>query len=310
MRKKRASKEQNAEAQSTDTAIEEKQSSETPDVSELSAETSDVKASAAETPDAREPAAETPDVKASAAEKTAAERPIVIEAKQINRIFHVAGGEFQALKDIDLSIPEGTLAILKGRSGSGKTTLLNILGALDKPTSGKVFIDGKNVCRMSARKREKLRRKQMGFVFQAVSLIPTMNAYQNVEFSMRMAGIRRKRAQRVEECLKLVGLGNRMKHMPAEMSGGEQQRVAIARALANSPKLLLADEPTGNLDPNTAEDVFAALLGIIKETGLAALIATHNMELAARMSRQLRLQDGKLQDLNEPIFAKIAKNFY
>ncbi len=135
-----------------------------------------------------------------------AKRPVVIEAKQINRVFHTAGGAFQALKGIDLEIPEGTLAILKGRSGSGKTTLLNILGALDKPTSGQVFIDGKDVCRMSARKREKLRRKQMGFVFQAVSLIPTMNAFQNVEFSMRMAGIRKKRAERVEECLKLVGL--------------------------------------------------------------------------------------------------------
>lgn len=294
MRKKRASKEQNAEAQSTDTAIEEKQSSETPDVSELSAETSDVKASAAETPDAREPAAETPDVKASAAEKTAAERPIVIEAKQINRIFHVAGGEFQALKDIDLSIPEGTLAILKGRSGSGKTTLLNILGALDKPTSGKVFIDGKNVCRMSARKREKLRRKQMGFVFQAVSLIPTMNAYQNVEFSMRMAGIRRKRAQRVEECLKLVGLGNRMKHMPAEMSGGEQQRVAIARALAHRPRIIFADEPTAELDSAMGAEVVRLFKEMCEKERVTIVMTTHDVGLMSAGDEIIELENGQM----------------
>lgn len=294
MRKKRASKEQNAEAQSTDTAIEEKQSSETPDVSELSAETSDVKASAAETPDAREPAAETPDVKASAVEKTAAERPIVIEAKQINRIFHVAGGEFQALKDIDLSIPEGTLAILKGRSGSGKTTLLNILGALDKPTSGKVFIDGKNVCRMSARKREKLRRKQMGFVFQAVSLIPTMNAYQNVEFSMRMAGIRRKRAQRVEECLKLVGLGNRMKHMPAEMSGGEQQRVAIARALAHRPRIIFADEPTAELDSAMGAEVVRLFKEMCEKERVTIVMTTHDVGLMSAGDEIIELENGQM----------------
>ncbi len=222
-----------------------------------------------------------------------AEVPIVIEAKQINRIFHVAGGEFQALKNIDLKIPEGTLAILKGRSGSGKTTLLNILGALDKPTSGQVFVDGKNVCRMSAHKREKLRRKQMGFVFQAVSLIPTMNAFQNVEFSMRMAGIRGKRAERVEECLKLVGLGNRMKHMPAEMSGGEQQRVAIARALAHRPRIIFADEPTAELDSAMGAEVVRLFKEMCEKERVTIVMTTHDVGLMSAGDEIIELENGQ-----------------
>lgn len=222
-----------------------------------------------------------------------AKRPVVIEAKQINRVFHTAGGAFQALKGIDLEIPEGTLAILKGRSGSGKTTLLNILGALDKPTSGQVFIDGKDVCRMSARKREKLRRKQMGFVFQAVSLIPTMNAFQNVEFSMRMAGIRKKRAERVEECLKLVGLGNRMKHMPAEMSGGEQQRVAIARALAHRPRIIFADEPTAELDSAMGAEVVRLFKEMCEKERVTIVMTTHDVGLMSAGDEIIELESGQ-----------------
>ena len=137
----------------------------------------------------------------------------IIEIKQVNRIFPTAGGDFQALKDINAGIPKGVLTILKGRSGSGKTTLLNIVGALDRPSTGEVLIQGKNICKLSDTEREKLRRTSIGFVFQSVSLIPTMNAFQNVEFSMRLAGIKEGRKQRVEECLKMVGLGNRMNHM-------------------------------------------------------------------------------------------------
>lgn len=240
-----------------------------------------------------ETAAEAANQIVPAAEKPAEERPIVIEAKQVNRIFHVAGGEFQALKDIDLKIPEGTLAILKGRSGSGKTTLLNILGALDKPTSGQVLIDGKNVCRLSARKREKLRRKQMGFVFQAVSLIPTMNAFQNVEFSMRMAGIRGKRAARVEECLKLVGLGSRMKHMPAEMSGGEQQRVAIARALAHRPRIIFADEPTAELDSAMGAEVVRLFKEMCKKERVTIVMTTHDVGLMSAGDEIIELENGQ-----------------
>ena len=155
--------------------------------------------------------------------KAAGEPEAAITIRHVSRVFPVTGGEFQALTDINAEIPAGVLAILKGRSGSGKTTLLNIVGALDTPTSGSVWIGGQDVCRLSERARENLRRKQVGFVFQAVSLIPTMNAFQNVEFSLRLAGVKKGRAQRVEECLKLVGLGNRMQHMPAEMSGGHCQ---------------------------------------------------------------------------------------
>lgn len=147
---------------------------------------------------------------------------VLIEISGVNRIFPVPGGEFQALKDINAEIKRGTLTVLRGRSGSGKTTLMNIVGALDDPTSGYVCIEGRTLSSMSDKAKENLRRKEMGFVFQAVSLIPTMNAFQNVEFSMRLAGIKpgKERDKRVEECLKLVGLGNRMHHMPAEMSGG------------------------------------------------------------------------------------------
>ena len=153
------------------------------------------------------------------------EKKYAIEVNHIDRIFPIPGGEFQALKDINAKVEAGTLTILKGRSGSGKTTLMNIIGALDNPTNGSVCLDGVELGKLSDKEKEKLRRKQLGFVFQAVSLIPTMNAFQNVEFSMRLAGIKagKERDRRVEECLNLVGLGKRMHHMPAEMSGGEQQ---------------------------------------------------------------------------------------
>ena len=181
----------------------------------------------------------------------------VIKAEGITRIFPVPGGEFTALDNVNAEVPAGTFAILKGRSGSGKTTLMNIIGTLDDPTRGSVFINGIPIKGMSDYKREELRRKDFGFVFQSVSLIPSLNAFQNVEFSMRMAGIKpsKETDRRVEECLKLVGLSNRKTHMPAEMSGGEQQRVAIARALAHKPKLILADEPTAELDSQMAAHV-------------------------------------------------------
>lgn len=205
----------------------------------------------------------------------------LIEVSGVNRIFPVPGGEFQALKDINVEIVRSTLTILKGRSGSGKTTLMNIIGALDQPTSGFVSIEGRRVGKMSDKERETLRRKEMGFVFQAVSLMPTMNAFQNVEFSMRLAGVKagRERDKRVEECLKLVGLGSRMNHMPAEMSGGEQQRVAIARAIAHRPKLILADEPTAELDSAMAAQVTKLFQEMTRNEGITILMTTHDVGL-------------------------------
>ena len=218
----------------------------------------------------------------------------IIEVRQVNRIFPVAGGSFQALSDITLDIPAGELTILRGRSGSGKTTLLNIIGALDMPTSGSVSIDGREIQKLTEREREDMRRTQMGFVFQSVSLIPTMNAFQNVEFSMRLAGIKEGREERAEECLRMVGLENRMRHMPAEMSGGEQQRVAIARAVAHRPRILLADEPTAELDSRLAAEVAGLFRDLTKREHVTVLMTTHDTGLITDGDRIVELDNGRL----------------
>lgn len=220
-------------------------------------------------------------------------KELAIDVKGVSRIFPVAGGEFQALKDINVSVQKGSLAILKGRSGSGKTTLMNIIGTLDAPTTGEIWIDGKSTKGMSNKQKEILRRTRMGFVFQAVSLIPTMNAYQNVEFSLRLAGIKEGRKERVEQCLKMVGLGKRMHHMPAEMSGGEQQRVAIARAIAHRPSILFADEPTAELDSATAAEVVKLFQEMTKKEGVTILMTTHDMGLMDAGDMVIELENGE-----------------
>ncbi len=220
----------------------------------------------------------------------------MIETQNLNRIFPVTGGEFHALKDISIQIPKRSLTILKGRSGSGKTTLLNILGALDRPTSGSLLYEGTDICDYSEKKRELLRRKEIGFVFQSVSLIPMMNAFENVEFSMRLAGIKEGRKERVEECLKLVGLGGRMEHMPQEMSGGEQQRVAIARALAHRPKVIFADEPTAELDTATAVAVMKLFRDLIEREDVTIVMTTHDVGLMSAGTLSYELEDGALKD--------------
>ncbi len=212
----------------------------------------------------------------------------------LTRVFGTGDREFTALKNINLSIPAGKLTILKGRSGSGKTTLMNIMGTLDEPTSGSVFLNGVELTRLSEKKREILRRTEMGFVFQAVSLMPTMNAYQNVEFALRMAGKKEGNKARIEECLKMVGLGKRMKHMPAEMSGGEQQRVAIARAIASHPKMLFADEPTAELDSAMAAEVVELFREITRTEGVTILMTTHDMGLMDAGDMQIELLNGEV----------------
>ena len=216
-----------------------------------------------------------------------------IEISHVSRRFSVAGGEFWALKDVTVTIPEGILAILKGRSGSGKTTLLNIIGALDAPSKGTVRIDGREIGGLTERQRDDLHRRQMGFVFQAVTLIPSLNAYQNVEFSLRMAGIREGRKRRAEECLKLVGLGNRMTHMPAQMSGGEQQRVAIARAMAHKPRILLADEPTAELDSAMAAEVTRLFAQLAEKEKVTVVMTTHDLGLMDAGSMVIELENGE-----------------
>ena len=225
--------------------------------------------------------------------KRAETQEAAIVISHVNRIFPVAGGELQALADICAEIPAGVLTILKGRSGSGKTTLLNIVGALDVPTSGSVLIGGQDVCRLSERARENLRRTRVGFVFQSVSLIPTMDAFQNVEFSLRLAGVKKGRGERVEECLKMVGLGNRMHHMPAEMSGGEQQRVAIARAIAHRPRIILADEPTAELDSAMAAEVAHLFQEMTRREHVTIVMTTHDTGLMDAGDMVIELENGR-----------------
>ena len=218
---------------------------------------------------------------------------VSIEVSHVGRSFPVPGGVFEALKDINVTIPEGRFTILKGKSGSGKTTLMNIVGALDKPTAGKVLIGGRDIGELSERQSDNLRRIEMGFVFQAVSLIPSLNAFQNVEYSLRLAGVKKDRKARVEECLKMVGLGNRMNHMPAEMSGGEQQRVAIARAIAHRPRIILADEPTAELDSATAAEVTRLLSDLAKRDGVTILMTTHDTGLMDAGDMVIELESGR-----------------
>ncbi len=219
----------------------------------------------------------------------------MIETKKVCRAFPVAGGEpFQALKDVSVSIPREKLTILRGKSGSGKTTLINIIGALDAPTSGEVFFDGKNITGLSGKEREKLRRQKLGFIFQSISLIPMMTVYENVEFALRLSNYKDNRKKRVEECLHLVGLGRRMEHMPQELSGGEQQRVAIARAIAHKPQVVFADEPTAELDTATSLTVIKLFKDLVEQQGATVVMTTHDMALMAAGDVVYTLEDGSV----------------
>lgn len=219
----------------------------------------------------------------------------IIVTKGIKRAFPIQGGEdFMALKGIDINIPREKLTILRGRSGSGKTTLINILGALDEPTEGSAIFDGSDIVKASEAKREALRRNKIGFVFQSVSLIPMMTARENVEFALRMAGVKKGRRERAEECLKMVGLGSRMNHMPEEMSGGEQQRVAIARAVAHKPLVIFADEPTAELDSQTAVSVVELFKQLITEEKVTIIMTTHDTGLMGAADCIYELESGEI----------------
>ncbi len=218
----------------------------------------------------------------------------IISAKNVKRGFPIAGGEtFWALKGLDLEIKKGQLAILKGRSGSGKTTLMNILSALDYPTEGEVFFEGENIVSWNERKRGQLRRSKIGFVFQSVALVPMLSAYENVEFALRMANYKGDRKARAEECLKMVGLGNRLHHLPQELSGGEQQRVAIARAIAHRPEVIFADEPTAELDTNTGLQVMKIFKELIAVEGVTIVMTTHDTGLMDLGDVIFQLEDGE-----------------
>jgi lipoprotein-releasing system ATP-binding protein len=199
------------------------------------------------------------------------------------------------LKQASATFYPGETVALLGPSGAGKSTLLHIAGLLEKPDSGRVILDGVDCDTLNDNERTRVRRMEVGFVYQFHHLLPEFSALENVMLPQLILGLTKTDAQsRAKELLATLGLEERWDHRPAELSGGEQQRVAIARAVANQPKILLADEPTGNLDPNTAERVFDELMQLVNEEGVAAVVATHNLDLAARMDRTLRLADGHL----------------
>lgn len=206
-----------------------------------------------------------------------------------------APNEVQVLRGIDLTVASGEVVALVAPSGAGKSTLLHIAGLLDTADSGTVEIAGDDLTGQSDRKRTGVRRADVGFIYQFHHLLPEFTALENIVLPQLANGVARKVAEaRARDLLAQVGIAERADHRPAAMSGGEQQRVAFCRALANAPRLLLADEPTGNLDPSTSDQVFAALMALVRGTGLSAVIATHNLELAARMDRQIRLEAGQL----------------
>lgn len=217
-----------------------------------------------------------------------------MKAEGINRSFPISGGEIQVLKNISLSIPRKALTILKGRSGSGKTTLLNILSALDMPTSGRVLVEDRDITAETESKRELFRRHEIGIVFQSVSLIPIMTAFENVEFALRLAGVKENREKRAEECLRLMGLGNRMNHMPQEMSGGEQQRVAIARAIAHKPRVIFADEPTAELDTVTGLTIIKLFKELIEKEDITIVMTTHDVGLMGAGDMVYEIEDGRI----------------
>lgn len=222
----------------------------------------------------------------------------VLELKQIKRHFGVGETKVCVLKGVNFALKAGEVVALLGPSGSGKSTLLQIAGLLDSPNSGSVWVNGQEINTKNDAIRTQVRQRTMGFVYQSHLLLNDFSALENVMMPMLIAGQNQTAArERALILLDRMGLKKRAQHRPGQLSGGEQQRVAIARALANEPKILLADEPTGNLDPQTAESVFETLLNVVTETGLAALIATHNPELAQKMNRRVTVKDGLLMNL-------------
>lgn len=218
----------------------------------------------------------------------------------IQRAYRQGERSLAILRDAELAIWPGEIVALVAPSGTGKSTLLHVAGLLEQPDAGEIYIGGEPTSALDDKGRTRLRRTHIGFVYQSHHLLPEFSALENVVMPQLIAGLGKVEARRrASELLGFLGLAERLNHRPAELSGGEQQRVAIARAVANAPHVLLADEPTGNLDPETANHVFATLVTLVRATGLAALIATHNLALADRMDRRLTLVDGRVVDMDE-----------
>jgi putative ABC transport system ATP-binding protein len=219
----------------------------------------------------------------------------IIHGTGIKRVFGRGSGAVTVLKGVDIRLPQGKLVAFKGRSGSGKTTLINLLSALDRPTEGTITFDGRNLTEMSNKQRDAVRRKEMGLIFQSFALIPLMSAYENVEFVLRIAGVpAQDRKSAAVEALDHVGLKPRMHHRPFEMSGGEQQRTAIARAIAHKPKLILADEPTAELDSRTGLHIIKVFRDLVEKSGITIALTTHDPAIMEIVDHVYELEDGQI----------------
>ncbi|BBI35340.1 ABC transporter ATP-binding protein [Cohnella abietis] len=225
--------------------------------------------------------------------------PNIINGKGIKRVYGKGSGAVTVLKEVDIQLPAGKLLAFKGRSGSGKTTLINLLSALDQPTSGTIIFDGRDLTTMSNKQRDAVRRKEMGLIFQSFALIPLMSAYENVEFVLRIAGVpASERKAAAIQALDHVGLKPRMHHRPFEMSGGEQQRTAIARAIAHKPKLILADEPTAELDSRTGLHIMKVFRDLVEQSGVTVVLTTHDPAIMEIVDQVYELEDGQIVSHN------------
>jgi len=220
----------------------------------------------------------------------------VIEAEGITKVYRMGDLEVHALRGVDVRIARGEIVSIMGPSGSGKTTLMNILGCLDRPTSGSYCLDGSQVAELSDDQLAEIRNKKVGFVFQSFNLLGRQTALTNVELPMRYAGVGNGRRKRAMEALEAVGLGDRVQHRPNELSGGQQQRVAIARALVNNPAMIMADEPTGNLDSKSGVEIVQILLDLNKDLGTTLIFVTHDPEIASHTKRVISLLDGLITE--------------
>lgn len=221
----------------------------------------------------------------------------VIVTKDLTKIYKMGLIEVKALGGVSFTIQRGEIISIMGPSGSGKSTLMNLLGCLDRPTSGEYILDGEQVSELNDDQLASIRNRKVGFVFQNFNLLTRISALANVELPLRYSGVNHDRTQRAREALESVGLGDRMKHRPVELSGGEQQRVAIARALVNNPAILMADEPTGNLDSKSGKEIMDLILHLNRERGTTIIIVTHDPKIAAQTGRTIRLRDGELEDM-------------